>query len=72
MTVNELTNELMEACEASDLPLFDQAAALGTAYASYLMAKNIPPADLRDFLNRAIEVIEDLDRGKRGYFRGKV
>jgi hypothetical protein len=62
MTTEALTKLLMRACETSTLPLANQAEALGTAYASYLMAKGYPAADLRDFLNRAILVIEDIER----------
>ena len=62
MTTEELTKLLMRACEISTLPLANQAEALGTAYASYLMANGFPAADLRDFLNSAIAVIEEVEQ----------
>jgi hypothetical protein len=62
MTTEVLTKLLMRACEISTLPLADQAEALGTAYASYLMANGFPASELRDFLNRAIAVIEEVEQ----------
>ncbi len=61
MTTELLTKLLMRACEISTLPLANQAEALGTGYVSYLMANGFSAAELRDFLNRAIAVIEDIE-----------
>ena len=60
MTTDELTKKLIQDCEQSELPMADQAAALGTAYATYLIANGVPPAELRYFLDRAIKIIEDI------------
>jgi hypothetical protein len=62
MTTEALTKFLMRACEISTLPLASQADALGTAYVSYLMANGYSSAELRDFLDSAIVVIEDIER----------
>jgi hypothetical protein len=65
MTLDELVNLLMQDCAASGLPLRNQMEALGTAFASYPMAKGIAAEDLREFLDTAITAVEDHLRSKK-------
>jgi hypothetical protein len=57
MTTDDLSKKLMQECRTSGLPLLDQATALGTAYACYLITKGVTRAELHGFIDQALKVI---------------